>query len=74
LQPPEGGDDVIHGTGAHLWALGEDGETFDEDVSRLTLGDGVLTYRDESGAWTSLPLGRVLMVDWVSKPKTVLSL
>jgi hypothetical protein len=24
--------------------------------------------------WTSLPLSRVLMVDWVSKPKTVLSL
>jgi hypothetical protein len=65
---------VIHGTRAHLWALGEDGETFDEDVSRLTLGDGVLTYRDQSGGWTSLPLSRVLLVDWVSKPKTVLSL
>jgi hypothetical protein len=65
---------VIYGTRAHVWALGEDGETFHEDCSRLTLGDGVLTYRDENGGWTSLPLSRVLMVDWVSKPKTVLSL
>ncbi len=65
---------MIYGTKAHVWALDEDDEIFDEEGSRLTLGEGVLTYRDENGGWTSLPLSRVLLVDWVSKPKTVLSL
>jgi len=64
---------VIYGTKAQIWALDEDGETFQEDCSRLTLGEGVLTYRGENGGWTSLPLSRVLMVDWGSKPRTVLS-
>jgi hypothetical protein len=64
---------VIYGTKARVWALAENGETFDEEGSQLTLDDGVLTYRDQNGGWTSLPLSRVLLVDWVNKPKTVVS-
>ena len=65
---------MIYGTQAHVWALDEDGETFDEDGSRLTIGEGVLTYRDENGRWASLPLSRVLMVAWANKPKPAASL
>jgi len=64
---------LIYGTRARVWALADDGETFDEEGTQLTLGEGVLTYRDENGRWTSLPLSRVLFVEWVNKPKTVLS-
>ena len=65
---------MIYGTRAQVWALAEDGETFNEEGSRLTIGEGVLTYRDENGTWTSLPLSRVLMVAWANKPRPVASL
>ena len=62
---------MIYGTRAHVWALGEDDEVYDEDGWQLSLGEGVLTYRDQNGGWFSLPLSRVLLVDWANKPRTV---